>query len=1426
MNAPAMSLAELLSVLRAAGISLSLEQGGLRIQAPRGAVTVEIRERLQAHKPAIVAWLQESATDDGAALPQCQPDAENLLQPFPLSDLQLGFYMADDPYMEFHVRPHYYVEKDLEALDVVRYEAAWNRALQRHAKEIVVVNADGALQTLQDPAPLRVTVQDLRGLDTASVQASLLTTRQAMMRSELPLDCWPWVDLRVSLWLEDDAARARVHYNHNNFFSDGYGTTRLLQEIDANYLDPQRALPPLSLSFRDAALALDALAASDVGQRARAYWEDRLPDMPLAPALPRRAGMETRVRSQLNRREGFVSPELWRAFKANAQAAGLTPSNAVFSTYVEVMAAWSNSRHFIVSNMMTRRLNLHPEIRDIIGNFASLYPLEIDLRERHSFRDSAVRIQEQVIRDARHLQWGGMRVMQALNRLSDSFGRAAVPFVVGSGLFMEGFERSSFSCLETSQVLLDHQFWELADGQLYFVWDLLEAFFPDGMIDAMWAAYLGLLTQLANDPSAWEAASFDLLPAAQAGQRQALTPTTDTVADLRLGELVAESCKQHAADTAVRRGKDNLDYATLQACSSTLAQALLRDGLAVGDRVAILIERGPALITAVHGVLAAGGAYVPIDTALPQDRRDYIINDAGIKRVIVERKFADAVLPAGTAVYCVEEVCADACDVAGRTPIAPSRPSPNDLAYLIYTSGSTGRPKGVMIDHLGAINTVLDINERYAIGNNDRLFGISSFGFDLSVYDIFGAAAAGACVVYPEPDQALDPAHWLDTLLDRHVTVWNSAPPLALLFVEAAELRACTLPDLRLVMLSGDWIPVDLPERLRAVAPNVKVVSLGGATEASIWSIYYDIRNIDAAWSSIPYGYPLKNQSWFILDQNGRPVPDWVAGDLYIGGIGLAQGYWNDADKTAAAFIDHPFTGERIYRTGDIGRYLPSGLIEFLGRRDLQVKIQGHRIELGEIESVLCAQENISAAAVVVQRSAQGPKSAAKLVAHIVPQAGQQPDIDAVREALARKLPDYMVPQHFNLLTTMPLSRNGKLDRAALPQVDVQVTAEVAGNQRRAPINATEHALLGLWQRVLQRDDIGVEENFFALGGQSFEAVRLIGLIRESLGVRLSLGDVWQHPSIAQQTLCLRRAGDHGTHEPLVPIDTRGSGTPLFLVHPAGGHVVCYRHLAALLDRPVFAFEARGLDGESVPHASVEEMSNTYCEALSAAQAEGPILLGGWSSGGPVAFAMASQLRAQGREVRGLVIVDSPPPTLHVQVDEAVLLRWFVEDLNLSGVTRAMLDAIEAVVGDDAQQLRAALQQLARQGVSLPQESEQLAAIFVVFKAIVRANRNYRPAANDVDVLVLRAADGLVSEFSNHPHAAHPAWGWDTLSGGTAAGCFVPGTHYTLLDAACAVQCAAVIEAWIEERKLVEVITQRAEKLICEDLTTRAEARA
>ncbi|MFB9840318.1 amino acid adenylation domain-containing protein, partial [Actinoallomurus acaciae] len=421
-----------------------------------------------------------------------------------------------------------------------------------------------------------------------------------------------------------------------------------------------------------------------------------------------------------------------------------------------------------------------------------------------------------------------------------------------------------------------------------------------------------------------------------------------------------------------------LTYRQLTGRDAEVAGRLRAAELRPAEPVAIWMDKGWEQVVAVLGTLLAGGAYLPVDTAQPAARRDAILSDAGVRVVLTQSWLAEAGdLPDTVTALAVDDLPEDAMPA-----VAPPRAvSPDDLAYVIYTSGSTGSPKGVMISHRAALNTVEDIDRRHGIGAGDRVLGVAGLGFDLSVWDLFGTLSAGGVLVLPDADRRGDPSHWADLITDAGVTVWNSVPgQLQMLCDWLSSGPALEASRLRLALLSGDWIPVTLPDEARAILPGLEIVSLGGATEGSIWSIAHPVGEVDVSRPSIPYGRPLTNQSFHVLDHAMRPRPDWVPGELYIGGAGVALGYLGDEARTAERFVTEPGTGARIYRTGDIGRYLPDGSIEFLGREDAQVKIRGYRVELAEIEAAVQSHPSVAAVAVAVDDSAPGGRRLAAFV--------------------------------------------------------------------------------------------------------------------------------------------------------------------------------------------------------------------------------------------------------------------------------------------------------------------------------------------------------------------------------------------------------------------------------------------------------------
>jgi pyochelin synthetase len=1340
-------VAPLLTELAQAGVKLRLVgDDRLEVSAPKGKLADELRAAIVAQKAEIVEWLaaqRNGEQEQQSRLPAITPDPDGRYEPFPPSDLQMSFLMGSREGLEYHVRPHQYLELDFDELDPVRFENALNQAVRRQRANLVVVRDDMLLEVVRDPAPIRVSVTDLRHLPEDEARREIERVRASMCRAELPLDSWPWLAAHLCRYGD---GRVRLHYNNNNFFADAPATGGLLNTVLRLYHDPDAELPDLTLSYRDCVLALADIEESALGQAAKKYWCDRMPDWPGAPNLPLVTGADSRERSRLERREIVFPAERWEKVKAAAREFGLTPTNVLCAVYAEVIAYWSGSRHFLLNNMMTHRLPLHPQIGEVLGNFSSLYPLEVDWRHDEPFHDRVRRLQNQVLADMENVYWSGVKVLQTLNQVRRTPGRAVCPFAVGSALFVGQADRPVYSVLETPQVLLDCEFWEQRDGSLWVVWDVIETMFPAGLMDGMLAGFHTVLAELADGDVAWQRTAFDMLPAAQRDQWSRLNEPGPAPSPDLLHDPLPRQAAALGERPAVITSDGTVSYRDLDRAATRVAARLQGHGCVPGDLVAIMLPKGWHQVAAVFGTLMAGAAYVPIDPTWPPDRVRYLLDDTKAAAVLTEEDVRRTV---------------DGPDEPGLSPV---NREPGDLAYVIYTSGSTGKPKGAMLDHRGPVNTIEDINVRFGISRDDVVFGISSLCFDLSVYDLFGTVAVGATLVLPSPAQTT-PASWLDLVRTHGVTVWNSVPAIMQLAVDEAESTGIELPSLRTVLLSGDWIPVNLPERIKAIAPNARVISLGGATEGSIWSICYPIEHQESQWTSIPYGRPLTNQSWHILDETGRDAPTWVPGHLYIGGAGVALGYLNDPERTDAAFVPHPRTGERLYRTGDLGRYVPDGNIEFLGRSDFQVKIQGFRVEPGEIEQALLDHPDVRLAVVVARGTASGKQLAAFVVGNDRP-----PTAPELREFLTERLPGYLVPSHLTVLDELPLTGNGKLDRRALEEL-------APGEQRDsrehvAPRTATEQVLADIWREVLSTETIGVDDDFFELGGQSFAALRVVGLLTRRIGRRVPLGELLRRRTVAELASWLDAAQDRWS--PLVTLRDEPGVAPAFLVHPAGGNVLCYRRLSELLDRPVRAFQAPGGGVDAV-----EDFADEYLRALLEVQPDGPYLLGGWSSGAVIAVELAHRLEQRGATVEALVVIDSPAPLTSRSVGETQALLWFLEDLNIGfdpGLVSAARRRELATLPED-ERLAKALELAGEHGLAAGDLSEA----FAVFRGVVSACNRYRAPRVDADVLVLRAQQGRVSEFADHPHADAPDWGWRAVSAGAVTSVAVPGTHHTLL---------------------------------------------
>ena len=1115
------------------GVKFKLEGDELRVTAPRGALTPELQQDIRQHKQELLALLRnhETPVEELPQLQDSSPEDTERWAPFPLSELQHAYWIGRDSSMVMgSVATHLYVELDCDQLDLERLNQALCKMIDRHPMLRAVIDRDGMQRILAEVPTYQIAINDQTGAAPVDAETAVLKTRAALSHQVLAADQWPLFDIRATRL---SAANSRLHVSLDLLILDAWSIFLFFSEWHRFYDDATYNPAPLRLSFRDYALAEQEWKSSRSYMNSYAYWMRRVDDLPAAPELPLRPLLDGRSKPEFSRREARIPKAVWVQLKNRARERGVTPSTLLLAAYSEVLARWSRTPHFSVNVTIANRMPFHPDVNHLIGDFTTPMLQEIDRRESSlTFAEFAGRLQRQFAQDMQHLQVSGVIVLREWAKRRGVSAQAAMPVVFSSGLIWSGdqepgdleqFGKKVSSVSQTSQVWLDHHVMEL-QGDLSFVWDAVDAVFEPGVLDAMFEAYCQLVRNLADSDHAWDNKDAVPLPSTMVEQRIADNCTQSAWQARALhGGFIQQALKNPEA-TAIICATGQISYQTLLSRAAAIADYLLENGVTAAEPVAVVMHKGWEQVAAVLGILLAGGAYMPIDASLPPKRQTDLLTIGGVRFVMTQPQAFDPSVNIGG--YRILEITAGLNAPFSFRHEALTQVPLDQLAYVIFTSGTTGIPKGVMISHRAAMNTIDHVNRMLDLTTNDRALAVSSLSFDLSVYDIFGLLDAGGTLVIPDARKGHDAVHWLQLVQAHQVTIWNSAPQLVGMLMDPIT-TSVQLP-LRAVLMSGDFIGLDLPKRIASITADAKVISLGGATEASIWSNYFAVGEVASHWKSIPYGKALPNQTIQVFDHAFRPCPDYAKGKIYIGGEGLAIAYWQDPEKTNARFVTHPVSGERLYDTGDLGYYLPDGNIVIIGRDDAQVKIRGHRIELGEIEAVIRSYSDIKQAVVLATSPATGNR---QLVAYLEPERDKTLDINLIKEHIAQRLPDYMVPRYMMTLPRLPVTANGKLDHRALPDPGEHV--ESHSHDRVLPRNALEQQLLDIWSLVITGIDLGVTDNFFELGGDSVTATSLVRELNERLpSFSLEMHELFENLTIEALARLYESRAEEGTGIP------------------------------------------------------------------------------------------------------------------------------------------------------------------------------------------------------------------------------------------------------------------------------------------------------
>lgn len=879
-------------------------------------------------------------------------------------------------------------------------------------------------------------------------------------------------------------------------------------------------------------------------------------------------------------------------------------------------------------------------------------------------------------------------------------------------------------------------------------------------------------------------------------QRGTLQPNREYVAssgkDRCFHELLESQVKKTPNAIAIVFQEQQWTYQELNAKANQLANYLRKRGVAPEVPVGICAERSLDLIAGIFGIFKAGGAYVPLDPDYPKERLISILKETQVGLLLTQSHLLNALpLQENTQAICLDT---DWEVIARESPENPrSEVKPNNLAYIMFTSGSTGKPKGVEITHLNILYYIQAIAPILQINADDVYLHAASFSFSSSVRQLLVPLYRGATVVIASRSETKNPLSLFELIQKQGVTVFDTVQSVwryglqELEDMDEAAREALLNSKLQRILFSGELLPRELLKKVRVAVKNQpRIFNVYGQTETIGVCVYAVPDDFKRERGSIPVGYAYAHNQVYLLDEHLQPVAAGEVGELHVAGAGVARGYFKNPELNAEKFIANPFPSPdaiaseppfRLYKTGDLARYLPDGTLEIVGRIDFQVKLRGMRVELGEIESLLQQHPNVKQTVVTAIENVPGDK---RLVAYIVPQIPsteirQNILSKELRDFLSKNLPDYMVPSAFVLLDKLPLTPNGKLDRRALPLPIWERSESSEGFA--SPRDVLERELAQMWEHILAVKPIGIRDNFFELGGHSLNAARLFSQIKEKYHQELPLAALLQAPTIEQLADILRQKEFTMPWRSLVLIQPGGNKKPLFCIHAIGGNVLSYRAVAFYLgkDRPVYGLQALGLDGKHAPHERIEDMAADYVKEIRTVQPHGPYLLAGHSLGGVVAFEMAQQLVKAGEKVALLACFDTFSPTFD-RVVPPLTYQLYIHGFNLKRLPTQ--DKLNYVSERLQWKMESLFQRISRKlsMQAAQQEPYQLPASFQLVEETNRlASLKYVPEVYPGKLTLLRAIERPTKQYYE------PYLGWEKLAAGGVEIHDIAGHHTTLI---------------------------------------------
>ena len=1059
--------------------------------------------------------------------------------------------------------------------------------------------------------------------------------------------------LRIVLFRLDDEDQVLLLVMHH-IVSDGWSMGVLFRELEALYEAFAESRPsPLSdltIQYGDFARWQREHLQGHVLDEQVDFWKQQLAG---APAMLELATDKPRPAIQTfggAYHTSFVGKELSDSLNELSRRQGVTLFMTLVAAFQTMLHRYTNQQDILVGTPIANRTRTETE--DLIGFFVNTLVVRTDFAGNPSFRELLGRVREVSLDAFAHQDLPFEKLVEEVQP-ERSLGHMplfqvlfALQNVPKSAWKLGSLDLTDFAFdKSTSKLDLSLYVGERVEG-LSLTFEYSTDLFDATTIERMAANFQTLLEGIVANP---EQRISELPVLAKRERAQLLAEWNNTEAEYRAGkcihELFEEQAEKSANEIALISEKTKLTFGELNSRANQLAHVLKRRGVGPEVLVGVCIERSFEMVVGLLAILKAGGAYVSLDASHPAERISYMLRDSGARLLLTQQHLGETLASWDGETIFVDSQWPEIALAPVENPANTA--SVANAAYVLYTSGSTGQPKGVISAHRASINRFEWMWLLYPFAKGEVCCQKTSLSFGDSIWEIFGPLLQGVPLVLIPDEVVKDPRVFIATLSAHKVTRLILVPSLLRVILETSENLAQQLKNLRYCVCSGETLPAELAESFREQVPHTVLLNLYGSSEVAADVLYYEVSNTEGL-HNIPIGKPIANTNVFILDSNLEPVPLGVLGEIYVGGDGLARGYWNSAQLTAEKFVPNQFSrepGARLFKTGDIGRYLPDGNIEYHGRRDHQVKVRGYRIELGEIETALKGCSAVQDAVVMLRQSTPENKH---LVGYVVPNSHPAEShnglvVTELKSFLKKMLPDYMVPAHFMFLEQLPLTPSGKIDRRALPQLDgARPDLEEA---HVAPRDDLERRLANIWERLLAVQSVGIRDNFFNLGGHSLLAVRVVSEIEKETGQRLPLISFFQGPNIEYLASLLRQDVRSLSWPTLVEIQAGGPNVPLFCVSIPNVNALGYRSLARYLgtDQPVFGLQAQypeDLEGEH-SRTAVDEIATEYLEVLRAVRPTGPYQFIGLCRGAHIAYEMARRLEQEGKEVALVGVIDT-----------------------------------------------------------------------------------------------------------------------------------------------------------------------------------------